>query len=201
MKTAILYRSRHHGNTKKLVDAIVAEHPEVDVIDVEALGKHEYPDLSEYRLIGAASGIYYGEFDRELKRVLENSLSMGDKVFGLMTYGGADKTYGRDLTAVCQVKMASVLTMYGCRGWDTWGPFKLRGGVAKGHPDEADIQGAVDFYNRLEEDYADILEDEWQKRRVRLEYEAAHPAGGLGSNIKRSAQKIASKVRAKKDAR
>lgn len=45
-RTVILYRSKHHGNTKKLVDALVAAHPEIDTIDVATLGKEEYPDLS-----------------------------------------------------------------------------------------------------------------------------------------------------------
>ena len=34
MRTIILYASRHHGNTKKLVDAIVEAHPEIDTLDV-----------------------------------------------------------------------------------------------------------------------------------------------------------------------
>ena len=36
MRTIILYASRHHGNTKKLVDAIVEAHPEIDTLDVKA---------------------------------------------------------------------------------------------------------------------------------------------------------------------
>ena len=43
MRTIILYASRHHGNTKKLVDAIVETHPEIDTLDVKTLGKNEYP--------------------------------------------------------------------------------------------------------------------------------------------------------------
>ena len=35
MKTAIVYYSKHHGNTKKLLDAIVAA-ADVDLIDVTA---------------------------------------------------------------------------------------------------------------------------------------------------------------------
>ena len=63
MRTIILYASRHHGNTKKLVDAIVEAHPEIDTLDVKSLGKNEYPDLHEYHLIGVATGIYYSEID------------------------------------------------------------------------------------------------------------------------------------------
>ena len=65
MRTIILYASRHHGNTKKLVDAIVEAHPEIDTLDVKTLGKNEYPDLHEYHLIGVATGIYYSEIDKD----------------------------------------------------------------------------------------------------------------------------------------
>ena len=34
-------------------------------------------------------------------------------------------------------------------GFDTFGPFKLVGGIAKGHPDEDEIRGAVEFYEGL----------------------------------------------------
>lgn len=196
MKTVILYKSKHHGNTKKLVDAIAAAHPDdVTLIDVAALGKNEYPDLTPYHCIGAASGIYYGELDKDLKRVLDHCLRPQDKVFGIITYGGSSKWYGRDLAAVCQVKFANLMCIHGCLGLDTWGPFKFKGGVNQGHPDEADIQGAVDFYDKFERDYGEIFEEEYAKREKRLAFEAAHPRGGLFSNIKRSAQKIARKVR------
>ena len=36
-----------------------------------------------------------------------------------------------------------------CLGYDTFGPFKLVGGIAKGHPTEAEIKGAVEFYQAL----------------------------------------------------
>ena len=37
-----------------------------------------------------------------------------------------------------------------CLGFDTFGPFKLVGGLAKGHPDEAEIEKAVEFYSSLD---------------------------------------------------
>ena len=194
LKTVILYRSKHHGNTKKLVDAIVAAYPSIDVINVEELGKNEYPDLSGYHLIGVASGIYFGEFDKLLKRVLDHVLQPQDQVFGLMTYGGSDKSYGRDLAAVCQVKWANLLTCHGCLGYDTWGPFKLVGGMQKGHPTAEEIQDAVDFYTKLVDDYGDILIKQYDDRAKRLAFERAHPRGGLLANIKRSAKKIARRV-------
>lgn len=127
MRTIILYASRHHGNTKKLVDAIVEAHPEIDTLDVKALGKNEYPNLHEYHLIGVATGIYYSEIDKDMARVLTNVLQPQDKVFGLMTYGGKNKWYGKDIDGICRMRQAIFMGVYGCPGFDTWGPFKLAG--------------------------------------------------------------------------
>lgn len=121
MRTIILYASRHHGNTKKLVDAIVEAHPEIDTLDVKALGKNEYPDLHEYHLIGVATGIYYSEIDKDMARVLTNVLQPQDKVFGLMTYGGKNKWYGKDIDGICRMKQAIFMGVYGC-------PVLIRGG-------------------------------------------------------------------------
>lgn len=38
---------------------------------------------------------------------------------------------------------------FSCKGFDTFGPFKLIGGVAKGHPDDRDLAAAVEFYKKL----------------------------------------------------
>ena len=62
-----------------------------------------------------------------------------------MTYGGQAKFNGRDLDGVCRMKFANLLCMYGCPGFDTYGPFKLVGGMNKGRPNQEDIDGAVAF--------------------------------------------------------
>ena len=70
MKTAIVYYSTHHGNTKKLLDAI-AEKNEVALIDVT---KQPSADISEYDRIGFASGIYFASFAKEIKEYAEMHL-------------------------------------------------------------------------------------------------------------------------------
>ena len=113
------------------MDAIVEAYPEIDTLDVKALGKNEYPDLHEYHLIGVATGIYYSEIDKDMARVLTNVLQPQDKVFGLMTYGGKNKWYGKDIDGICRMRQAIFMGVYGCPGFDTWGPFKLAGGVQR----------------------------------------------------------------------
>lgn len=44
---------------------------------------------------------------------------------------------------------ASFAGYYSCSGYDTWGPFKLIGGKNKNHPDENDIEKAIQFYENL----------------------------------------------------
>ena len=62
VKTAIVYYSRHHGNTKKLVEAIAAAYT-VTLIDVT---EQPSADLAGYDRIGLASGIYYNSFARQI---------------------------------------------------------------------------------------------------------------------------------------
>ncbi|MDO4595767.1 MAG: hypothetical protein Q4B30_02180 [Coriobacteriaceae bacterium] len=195
MKTLIMYRSKHHGNTKKLVDAIVEAYPEVETLDVSTLGKHDYPDLHEYRMIGVASGIYYGEIDKDLARVMSNTLLPEDRVFGLLTYGGKNKWYGKDIDGICRMRMANFLGAFGCCGYDTWGPYRFTGGMNQGRPNQEDLEGAVNFYKHFVDDYEDIFEDQYQQREKRWEWERLHPAGGLLSNVKRTAKKLAQKAK------
>ena len=62
MKTVIIFASTHHGNTKKVVDAISKE---CDVELVDATKVHE-KDLREYDLIGFASGIFFTKFSEQV---------------------------------------------------------------------------------------------------------------------------------------
>ena len=38
---------------------------------------------------------------------------------------------------------------FGCKGYDTFGPFKLVGGICKGRPDENDLNSACHFFDGL----------------------------------------------------
>lgn len=68
MKTAIVYYSCHHGNIKKLVDAIALQF-DVDLINV---CESNIKDLSNYDCIGFASGIYFSSFAKQVLSFTEN---------------------------------------------------------------------------------------------------------------------------------
>lgn len=191
VKTMILYRSKHHGNTKKVVDAIVSAFPrDVDAVDVASLDKNQTVDLSEYPLVGVASGIYYGEIDKDLARVLQNSLIEGTFVFSLLTYGGASKWYGKDIDGICRAQRANYLAGHGCVGYDTWGPYKLTGGMNKGRPDGSDLEDMVSWYRDLVQGYGEPLNAELVKRRRREAWNAAHPDPTILDKLKHTGRKL-----------
>lgn len=145
MKTAIVYYSAHHGNTKKLIDAIAEGH-EVTLINA---ARETSADLSEFDLVGFASGIYYSKFHKSVLQFAKDNLPGGKRSFFLYTYGAKKDGYTKAIRAAAEGCSAKVLGEYGCLGFDSFGPFKLIGGMAKGHPTADEIQGAVQFVDGL----------------------------------------------------
>jgi NAD(P)-dependent dehydrogenase (short-subunit alcohol dehydrogenase family) len=60
--------------------------------------------------------------------------------------GGAKGTGAKKLARIAAEKGCSVLGEFGCKGYDTFGPFKLVGSLAKGRPNERDLEQARAFY-------------------------------------------------------
>jgi hypothetical protein len=145
-KTLILYRSPHHGNTKKLLDAIVAAHPDV----VLAQAGEDAFDASQYDRIGIASGVYMGKPHRTLRKALEGIIGGRRKAFAVYTCGDpAGGKYGESFLALLSSKGFAPDGLYWSVGWDSFGPLRLMGGVNKGRPNAEEIRGAVAFYEGL----------------------------------------------------
>lgn len=144
MKTIIIYASVHHENTKKVVDAIAKEN-EVEVLDATQVKEK---DLSGYDLIGFASGIYYGKFHQSVQNFASVNLSENKQVFLICTCGGSAAF--KSMEGIVSSRQCKLIGEYSCKGYDTFGPFKIVGGIAKGHPDEKDIADAVRFYRELQ---------------------------------------------------
>ena len=144
MKSVIVYYSKHHGNTKKLLDKIAVECG-ADLIDATEV---KQADLSGYDLIGFASGIYYSKFQKSVLDFAEQNLPEGKRVFFIYTCGSMGKGYTNLIEQAVRAKNADIAGTYGCKRYDTFGPFKLVGGIAKGHPDGGEIVGAVEFFKK-----------------------------------------------------
>jgi len=144
---AILYHSEHHGNTKKLVDAI----SRVYAIDLIAVPTKDEINLSQYSAVGFASGIFMSQMHQSLFDVLKslNGIYKGKKAFLIFTSGTDKEKYADSLQKSIISKGFDYLGMYHCLGYDTYGPWKLIGGIAKGHPTDNDMLGAVQFYEQI----------------------------------------------------
>lgn len=151
MKTAIVYVSTHHGNTKKLVDAIAAvgsNDKENSVVLIDGT-EQKAVDLSGYDNIGFASGVAYGKYYPQILKFMENNLPEGKKVFFIHTAGDPRENHNAAAKRISDEKHCEYLGTYFCKGYDTYGPFKLIGGINKGRPNEQDISKAVEFYKKL----------------------------------------------------
>ncbi len=147
MKTAICYYSRHHGNTLKVLEAMASECA-LDLIDVTT---RQIVRLDDYDCIGFASGIYGFEFQKAVVAFARQYLPEGKPVFFVYTYGGAKGTGAKAVADIAREKHCPILGEFSCKGYDTFGPFKMVGGIAKGHPDAQDLENARRFYREIQE--------------------------------------------------
>ena len=149
MKTAICYLSCHHGNTRKVVEAM-AEASGADLIDVHT---RQAVRLEEYDRVGFASGIYgFGECHKELILLLPGSICPQAKpVFFVYTYGGDKGQQHED--AACQIareKGCPVLGEFSCKGHRHLRPFQAGGRPCQGSArTQQDLERARTFYRGL----------------------------------------------------
>ena len=145
MKAVIIYYSKHHGNTKKVAEAI-CDACGVDLFDCAS---SQNIDLEGYERIGFASGIYYSSFAKQLLSFAQEKLPRGKDVFFIDTCGALRGNYLSAIRNLAKEKGCRELGAYQCLGYDTFGPFRLVGGIAKGHPTQKELEEAVRFYKAL----------------------------------------------------
>ncbi len=147
MKTLIVCVSQHHGNTKKIADAMAA------VLGAEVCrpGDVNVEALAEYDLIGFGSGIAFGKHYQPLLRWVETRPPLNKKAFVFSTRGASRHgSHHRALKDKLEEKGLTVVGEFSCRGFDTYGLMKLVGGIARGRPNEQDLRDAEEFAKALE---------------------------------------------------
>ena len=144
MTSAIVYYSKHHGNTKKLLDALPQDG--ITLIDAE---NPVLTDLSGFDRIGFASGIYAGAFAKQVLTFAREHLPERKPVFLAATSAMKMNSHFTGMMHICSQKRCQVLGQYLCQGYNTYGPFKLIGGTSKGHPTQEEIDGFLKFYQTL----------------------------------------------------
>lgn len=59
------------------------------------------------------------------------------------------KAWHAPLKSLLGRKGFEVVGEFSCRGFDTWGPLWLTGGLNRNHPDEMDLERAREFARKL----------------------------------------------------
>lgn len=84
--------------------------------------------------MGFASGIYGFAFHPSVVAFARKYLPQGKAVFFVYTYGIAKGTGAKEITKVSREKSARILGEFSCRGYNTFGPFKLMAAAARADP-------------------------------------------------------------------
>ncbi len=145
MKIAIIYASVHHGNTQQIAEAM-AESGSVDLYSLS-----EAPDsLSSYQLVGFGSGIYVFRMHQRLMRWIKRRSTSGQCAFLFSTRGTRYfDIYHRVARQLITSRGFSLCGEFSCRGYDTFGPLSLLGGINRGRPNQNDYARARQFVRQL----------------------------------------------------
>lgn len=139
MKAIIIYASYHHNNTKKLVEYVGKK------LNIETKNiLMDDIDINEYTHIGLASGIYAFKMHPSILKFINSNDLSNHKVFLLATCGLPLIDYFKDVR-----KLIPCIGSFICKGYDTFGPFKYIGGIAKKHPDQNDFNHACEFVSEM----------------------------------------------------
>lgn len=137
-KMLIIYHSEHHMNTKKLVEEASKG------LDILCTSIDDFNEslLDGVTIVGLASGIFYGRHHKKLIEFVENfhDLLSNKQVYVIYTAGSNNQQLGSYLCNKLDYYNITTLGTFNCLGWDSYGPYKLIGGLYKNHPTQEDIE-------------------------------------------------------------
>ena len=148
MKTLICVASFHHGNTRKIADAMAG------VLNADVTHPNRVtPDLiAQYDCVGFGSGIYFRRHHESLFRLPDRLPQVpGKKAFIFSTAGFTlmKSSFHKPLRTRLLANGFRVAGEFCCPGWDTYAIFGIFGGIHKGRPDERDLAAARSFAEGL----------------------------------------------------
>ncbi|MGW2491449.1 flavodoxin family protein [Streptomyces sp. NPDC001606] len=141
-KTLIICTSVSHGNTRRIAEAMG------EVLGAPVVEPEEAHSLEEYDLVGFGSGIFLQKFHPRLREFAAALPQGRGRAFVFATSGLPSPRFG-PMVRLLEDKGLAVEDTFSCRGFDTWAPFKLVGGIRKGRPDHTDLAAARAFAEKL----------------------------------------------------
>ena len=140
MKTLLVCQSYHHGNTRKVAEAMA------EVLDGRVVppGQVTPKLLEEFDAVGFGSGIYMGRVHRDITDLVERLPDMGGKrAFLFVTSGSESDEYTKPALEQMAAKGFKPLGLFECTGRDT---YRYPGtDFGAGHPNEEDLEHAREF--------------------------------------------------------
>jgi flavodoxin len=142
----MIYSSIHHNNTEK-IGRVMAEAINADIVEA----KHIRIDtLDNYNLIGFGSGIYAGKFHKNVLDLISKLPKLNNKkAFVFSTSGTGVTKYNVRVEEELKKHGFEIIGNFACKGYNTFGPLKLFGGIGKDRPNAEDLQNAKDFAKKL----------------------------------------------------
>lgn len=143
-KIAIVYASIHHHNTEKLLTGF-------EGIDIYNVNKVDSIDLKKYDLIGLASGIYHGKLHKSIINFAKEYSKDLKEVFLVYTSGSNLHSYKINTKKELNSLGLNVIDVFSTKGYDTYGFWRIIGGIAKKHPNIKDKENFKTFILSLVE--------------------------------------------------
>ncbi len=149
MKTLIVCKSTHHGNTMKVAQAVA----EVLGADIRDPSEVTPGDLDRYDLVGFGSGIYNRRHHVSLFELVDSlDTPRNGRCFIFSTASTCYLRPHQPLKAALAAKGFDVVDEFVCRGFMDYGFTKyLAGGINKGRPNRSDLDGARAFAVKLKQ--------------------------------------------------
>ncbi len=146
VKILFIYESVHHGNTEKIVHTMSGE------CGGAVLKAREFDPslLEEYDCLGFGSGIFFGKFHSAVEKAVSLlPAGQSNPVFVFSTSGRGARRYNLPLIRALEEKGFHHIGDFACKGYDTYGPLKWLGGIAKGCPGEKELKEARIFIRNV----------------------------------------------------
>ena len=142
-KIAMIYSSIHHNNTETLVKNVKG-------VDLYKINEISCIDLSAYDLVGFASGIYQGQFHKNIVHFIHQHAKELNHIFLVYTSGSGMKRYGKKFQEQLEKLGLNIVDIFSCKGFDPYGAWKLVGGIAKKHTNQKDLEQFKRFIEHLQ---------------------------------------------------
>lgn len=138
-----------HANTAKVARAI-GEVLQAEILEPELV---DTATLADREIVGFGSGIYGSTAHPRLRSFITHLPHVAGTPAFVFTTSGFGRAQSRpwqaSLEDMLRDKGYDVVGSFACRGFDTWLPLRLVGGINRGHPNAADLADARRFADGL----------------------------------------------------